>query len=215
MAAAGPPSGNPRSPTVGTRMTASLRPTRIVRAKKHATKGVTVKIAVVYESLYGNTFHIAEAVADGLKGVGEVSLVNVCDADPALAAGLDLLVVGGPTHVHGMSSRLTRKNAAADAEKRGHTAPDVAGMPVRDWLEGLPSGDGRAAAAFDTRADKPKVLVGSAAKGIAKRLRGRGFDVVGEESFLVGGLDGPLQEGEVERARAWAEHLVAVGSRSG
>lgn len=178
-------------------------------------KGATMRIAVVYESLFGNTHHIAEAVADGLKHAGEVALVNVRDAAPELVDGLDLLVVGGPTHVHGMSSRATRKGAAADAEKKGLTKPDIEGAPLRDWLEGLPRAHAQMAAAFDTRIDKPKLLVGSAAKGIAKRLNHAGFKVVGEESFLVSGTDGPLGEGEIDRARSWGKSLVAVPARSG
>jgi Flavodoxin len=180
-----------------------------------AHKGATMNVAVVYESLYGNTGHIAEAVAEGLKHLGEVTLVNVRDAQAKLVDDIDLLVAGGPTHVHGMSSRKTRASAADDAEKRGHTKPDVEGVPLRDWLDALPPVRGVKAAAFDTRADKPKLLVGSAAKGIAKRLAHVGFEVVGEESFLVEGMDGPLAEGEIDRARVWAENLVAVPSRSG
>lgn len=172
-------------------------------------------IAVVYESLYGNTRRIAEAVADGLGEAGEVTIVNVRDATPALLDGMDLLVAGGPTHVHGMSSATTRRGAAADAEKKGHTKPDVEGGPLRDWLDGLSAAPGQRAAAFDTRIDKPKLLVGSAAKGIAKRLDRAGFAMIGEESFLVGGTEGPLDAGELERARAWGKILVAVPTHSG
>ncbi len=60
-----------------------------------------------------------------------------------------------------------------------------------------------AAAAFDTRLGKPKLVTGSAAKGIAKRLRRHGYQVVGEESFIVDEGPGPLHEGEVDRAREW------------
>jgi hypothetical protein len=65
------------------------------------------------------------------------------------------------------------------------------------------------AAAFDTRLPKSKFLTGSAAKGIAKRLSGRGYDVVGEESFLVDDMAGPLHEGELERAREWGRGLAS------
>lgn len=169
-----------------------------------------MRVAVVYESLYGNTRRLAEAIADGLGDAAEVSLVNVREPSPALLADLDLLVAGGPTHVHGMSSRRTRKGAADDAGKRHHTAPDVEGTPLRDWLDGLPQVNGLRAAAFDTRLDKPKFLVGTAAKGVARRLHEQGYEVVGEESFLVGGTEGPLLPDEIARARAWGQTLVAV-----
>lgn len=169
-----------------------------------------MRIAVVYESLYGNTRRIAEAIADGLGDAADVSLVNVREASPAMVADLDLLVAGGPTHVHGTSSRLSRKGAADDADKKRRTPPDVEGAPLRDWLDALPRVDGLRAATFDTRLDKPKLLVGTAAKGVAKRLHQRGYEVVGEESFLVGGTEGPLLPDEIARARAWGQSLVAV-----
>jgi hypothetical protein len=170
-----------------------------------------VRIAVVYESLYGNTRRIAEAIATGLQASGEVSLAEVREASPETVAGADLLVVGGPTHIHGMSSRRSRKGAAEDARtKQGRTEPDVEGPPVREWLDGLARGNRRRAAAFDTRLDRPKLLVGSAEKGIARRLRHLGYDLVAEESFLVADAEGPLLPGEVERAQAWGESLAAV-----
>jgi hypothetical protein len=170
-----------------------------------------VRIAVVYESLYGNTRRIAEAVAEGLRTAAEVSLVEVRDAGPETVASVDLLVVGGPTHIHGMSSRVSRKGAADDARKKeGRTEPHVQGPPLREWLDSLDRARGARAAAFDTRLDKPKLLVGSAAKGIARRLRHLGYELVAEESFLVADAEGPLLPEEVERARAWGESLAAV-----
>ena len=52
-------------------------------------------------------------------------------------------------------------------------------------------------------------MTGSAARGIARRLRHHGYDVIGIESFLVADAEGPLEEGELDRARAWAAGLVA------
>ena len=52
------------------------------------------------------------------------------------------------------------------------------------------------------------MFTGSAAKGIAHRLVSHGYEAVGEESFLVEGTDGPLHEGELERARAWGRQLA-------
>ena len=64
-------------------------------------------------------------------------------------------------------------------------------------------------AAFDTRIDKPKIVTGSAAKGIARRLRRHGYQqVIDPESFLVAGTDGPLLIGEPERARQWGEQVA-------
>jgi hypothetical protein len=63
---------------------------------------------------------------------------------------------------------------------------------------------------FDTRADKPALLVGSAAHGMARRLRHRGYRLVAEpESFFVEGTSGPLEAGELERAAEWAKTVVS------
>jgi hypothetical protein len=163
----------------------------------------------VYESLFGNTHEVAEAVAEGLRPRAEVVVSPVKDAPAGVVAGADLLVVGGPTHVHGMSSRLTRKGALNDATKKGKQLPDVEGPALRDWFDGIGKAASTRAAAFDTRLPSPKLLTGSAARGIAKRLRGHGFDVVGEESFLVEEAEGPPAAGELERAKEWGRTLVA------
>ena len=64
-----------------------------------------MKAVVVYESLYGNTHAVAEAVAEGLRERAEVDVSPVEDSSSGVVEDADLLVVGGPTHVHGMSSR--------------------------------------------------------------------------------------------------------------
>jgi hypothetical protein len=169
-----------------------------------------MKVVVVYESLYGNTRQIAEAVAEGLGEAADVELHPVAETAPADVEGADLLVVGGPTHVHGMSSKRSREGAVEDAKKKpdAQLQPDVSGPALRDWFDGLGTAPGGRAAAFDTRLDKPKVITGSASKGIAQRLRRHGYQVVGDESFIVTGSPGPLLEGERERAREWGKALA-------
>ena len=168
-----------------------------------------MKAVVVYESLYGNTGAVAEAVAEGLGERAEVTLLPVAEADAAALAEADIVVVGGPTHVHGMASKRSREGAVADAEKHGLAPPDVSGPGLAEWFAAVADGGGRPAASFDTRIGKPKFLTGSAAKGIAHRLEQHGYRVVGSESFTVAGTAGPLQAGEAERASAWARGLIA------
>jgi flavodoxin len=169
-----------------------------------------VKAIVVYESMFGNTHRVAEAVAEGLKENAEVSVHPVSEALPDTLAGADLLVVGGPTHIHGMASKMSHKAAADDAEKHPeHTLdPEAEGPVLRDWFDEIGKAKGVRAAAFDTRISKSKLLTGSAAKGIAKRLSRHGYEVVGEESFIVDDMAGPLHEGELERAREWGRGLA-------
>ena len=87
------------------------------------------------------------------------------------------VVVGAPTHMHGLPTSLSRKMAAQASEEEGGPLDPgaTAGPGIRSWLSEQ-SGDGRSAAAFDTRADGRPALTGSAARGIAKRLRKRGFE---------------------------------------
>jgi hypothetical protein len=81
---------------------------------------------------------------------------------------------------------------------------------MREWLDALaPIPRELAAATFDTRIKKAFVP-GSAAHGAEKRLRHLGFHIVVKaESFWVGGTTGPLNEGELARARQWGEQVAA------
>jgi hypothetical protein len=173
---------------------------------RHGTKEADVNALVVYESMYGNTATIGEAIAAALREEGldvEEGLVTRIDA--ARTADFDLLVVGGPTHVHGMSRVSTRK--ATVNEK--NTFPEPTLDPgLREWLARLPEGAGRLAGAFDTRFDKPRFLTGSAARGITHRLKGRGYRFVADpESFFVSN-ENRLLEGEVGRATTWATEIA-------
>ena len=113
--------------------------------------------------------------------------------------------------MHGLSTSLTRNMAARGAEEDEDVAIEsgaAEGPGLREWLKNLEGGGAARAAAFDTRGDAKAALTGSAARGIARRLRRRGYEVVGMESFLVDDTEGPLADGELERARAWANELA-------
>jgi hypothetical protein len=162
---------------------------------------------VISESMYGNTQQVAEAIAEGLAEVAAVDAVEVGSAPTNVPATLDLIVVGGPTHAFGMSRPRTREDAA----KQGHAPLISQGIGVREWLDSLQPIRGVPAAAFDTHVEHPKLLrhVGSAAGSIAKRLHGLGFErTVAPEHFWVSGTEGPLGDGELERAREWGRTLA-------
>lgn len=170
-----------------------------------------MRALVVYESMYGNTHRIADAIGEGLRESFDTEVVSVHDATPAIVVGADLVVVGGPTHTHGMSHDSTREAAVTKAAEPGselHLDPDAVGDGVREWLESLGPMEGRAAA-FDTRVDMPTLLTGQASKGIAKQLRRHGFDVVVDpQSFLVT-KDTHLEPDEQLHARRWGQELAA------
>jgi hypothetical protein len=167
---------------------------------------------IVYESMYGNTHAVAGAgaVAAGLGPQANVD-VRPVHSVPTVPANLDLLIVGGPTHMHGLSTAMSRSMAVTAAkEDAGKIAPGATEQPaLREWLRDLDAPRAAHAAAFDTRGDARAALTGSAARWIARRLRRRGFDVVDRNSFLVADAEGPLEDGELERARAWGATLAS------
>jgi len=171
-----------------------------------------MRAVVVYESMYGNTHLIADAIGAGLGGAFEVTVVPVSRAGPAMLAGADLIVVGGPTHAHGMSRASTRKAAVQAADKPVSPLtiePDATGPGLREWFGSLGPYPVKAAA-FDTRLHGPATLTGRASKGVAHLLRSHGFDVVAEpESFLVTKQD-RLEPQETTRAREWGAKLAAA-----
>jgi len=148
---------------------------------------------VIYDSKYGNTEKIAEAIGRGIGSVSEVrvtSTVEATEALEALASPPDLVLVGGPTQNHGPSAglRLFVQNLPAA----------VRGVPV---------------ACFDTRYRGPMLLMGSAAAGAAKALAKTGAEIVAPpESFFIM-RHGPmpqhtLEAGEITRAEAWGRAIA-------
>lgn len=171
-----------------------------------------MRAVVVYESMYGNTHAIANSVAEGLRDKAcDVVVAPVSRAAEALATPCDLLVVGGPTHVHTLPRPSTRKAAAEAAGKPGSglvMESGAAGPGLREWLHDLPSGNGTMAAAFDTRMEGPVLFTGQASHGIAQRLRHRGYRITGTvQSFLVS-RQNVLDPVQAERARTWGAALA-------
>ena len=169
--------------------------------------------AIVYESLYGNTHAIADAIALGLEGVAEPHVMSVEEAGQTSPAATDLLVVGGPTHIHGMSRKPMWELAVKDAlehPEKGIVPDAAAGGPgLRAWFDSLDKATGKAAA-FDTRLKGNQLVTGHASKGIAKRLKQHGLELIVEPaSFLVDDTN-QLLPGELDRAREWGKTLGAA-----
>lgn len=181
-----------------------------------------MRALVVFESMYGNTHLIADRIADGLRPHFDVTVVSVGDATLELVSGSDVIVVGGPTHAHGLSSRSSRRTAAEAAKKPGSGLildASASGPMLRDWLHTL-DGRGRAAAAFDTRAHAPAALTGRASRGVGRRLRHRGYRLAAHPMSFFVDRHNRLLDGEAERAKSWGGELAAsvstvLGSRVG
>ena len=170
-----------------------------------------MRAVIIYESLFGNTHVIAEAIRRGLEPGNDVTVVPVAGATQELLDGADLVVVGGPTHVHGMSRASTRKSAVEQAHKHdGQPALDAGaeGPGLRDWFGSLGRMNGMAAA-FDTRLAGPAMFTGSAAKGIAKLLERHGFTLIAEAGSFLVTSDNKLRAGEEDRAKEWGQALAA------
>ncbi|TDW24397.1 flavodoxin family protein [Kribbella kalugense] len=174
----------------------------------------TVRALIVYESMFGNTERVAQAIRDGLRGSLPADMVPVYQAPSAIPADVRLLVVGGPTHAFSMSRVTTRQEAWKQADV---VMPIEVG--IREWLSvlGIDTQDasGRPAsrlevATFDTRIAKGRRLPGSAARAAAKVLRRMGFRLTSSASFFVDETTGPISEVEVERARHWGEELGSI-----
>jgi flavodoxin len=155
---------------------------------------------IVYDSQFGNTKRIAQAIGEALETSGAVHVLHVADVTPQRLENLDTLIVGSPTQ----RFRPT--------------------LPITTFLKSLPAGSlkGVRAAAFDTRLTLEEIeshgvlaffvrIFGYAAKPIASLLQKKGGDLVlPPEGFYVEGMEGPLVDGELERAKARANEFLDV-----
>lgn len=168
-----------------------------------------MRAVVVYESMYGNTHTIAEALGDGLSWVFDTSVVAADCATTDLISKADLVAVGAPTHAHSLPRAATRK-AAIDAAREKAMALDASAQRagVREWFIDVGAHPHAIALAFDTRLAMPASITGRAGRGIARRLRRCSFaDVRDAGSFFVD-KNNVLLAGETERAAAWGRAFV-------
>jgi flavodoxin I len=145
-----------------------------------------MKALVVYDSVYGNTEKIAKSIGGAITG--DVKVLRAREASPFELKSLDLLIVGSPTY-------------------GGRPTP-----PMKDFLNGASQAaiNGVKVATFDTRMTTRAVKIfGYAAGRIAGNLKKKGAIIVASpEGFFVTGSEGPLKEGEQERAAGWAKEIV-------
>jgi flavodoxin I len=151
-----------------------------------------MKALVVYDSLYGNTEKIAKAIGEAI----EAKTLKVSEANLSELASFNLLIVGSPVQ----GGRATKA--------------------VQDFLGKIPANALKNVniASFDTRfSPKEKgfgirILIkvfGYAAGRIAQSLQSKGGHLVTQpEGFIVEGKEGPLREGELERAAQWGKEIV-------
>ena len=157
-----------------------------------------MKALVVYESFFGNTEKIAQAIGKGLDPQDQVAVRRVGEVKPEHLIGLTVLAVGSPTRAfHEVPSisaflRTMGKNSLNDVKVAAFdtriATQDIKAAPLRFLVN----------------------LFGYAAKPIAKKLAKKGGQPTAEpEGFLVGNTEGPLKDGELERAAEWGRRLTA------
>ena len=146
-----------------------------------------MKALVLYDSQYGDTEHIAQAIANALGEFGEVRAVRLDPAQPVEVQGLDVFIVGSPT-------QGWRPTPAIQTFLEGTSSEELGGL---------------GGACFDTRFRLLRFMTGSAAKVMAAKLREKGVSLlVPPVSFFVKGTEGPLRDGELDRAAVWARMLM-------
>lgn len=176
-----------------------------------AVGGQRMSALVVYESMYGNTGSIARAIAEGIEKVMPVTVVNVNHALASSLLAIDLLVVGAPTHVHGLSRPNSRAAAISSASAALPLDIDAVGTGVREWLAGIET-SARCFATFDTRVDMPRWMTGAAAPVISRLLRLQGLEAITTpEDFLVTD-ETRLVSTELARAQQWGCELAHTAS---
>lgn len=156
-----------------------------------------MKTLIVYDSVFGNTEKIAKAIGDSLVSQKNVVVLSVNNIKPEDLKGVTNLFVGSPT--------------------RGFKPT----MPIVKFLINIPANGlkGVNVAAFDTRVNAVDVnskvlngfvkIFGYAAKPIADKLLKKGGNlIIPPEGFYVKGSEGPLKEGELERAADWAKSAI-------
>jgi flavodoxin len=146
-----------------------------------------MNVTILCDSKFGNTMQLAQSMGAALSEAHTVAL-RTAEEGIGEAAGVDVLLVGGPTHAHGASE------------------------PLKEALSAIPSAalKGVQVATFDTRFQMARLLTGSAASSVIKALKRAGAAVVAPpESFFVTRESPPvLLPGEIDRAKAWARAVV-------
>ena len=157
-----------------------------------------MKALIIYDSFFGNTEQIAQAIGHALGSPTEVEILRVSHVEPQQLTG-KLIIVGSPT-------RGFRPTPAINKLLGRIPANGLKGVKV---------------AAFDTRISVDNIespllhilvkLFGYAAKPIAEKLKKKqGELTVPPEGFYVEGTEGPLKNGELERAAEWARQILAT-----
>jgi len=160
-----------------------------------------MKALVVYDSVFGNTEQIAGAIGNALGSQEEVETLRVGDVKPEQLTGLQLLIVGSPTRGFKPTPAIT--SLLKSIPKNGLRGVRVAAFDTRFTVDEIESSVWILRILIN--------IFGYAAKPISDRLEKKGGELAASpEGFFVVGTEGPLKEGELERAADWAKQILAT-----
>jgi flavodoxin len=158
-----------------------------------------MKALVIYDSFFGNTEKVAKAIGSALGDPKGVIACRVDEANRDLLKGLDLLIVGSPTRAFSPSPAI--KTFIKSIPGKSLEGVKVTAFDTRMKIDEKTPGILRFFAGIFGYADKP--ILGSLVK------KG-GNEAVPSEGFFVVGSEGPLADGELERAAEWAKKITKV-----
>jgi len=158
-----------------------------------------MKALVIYDSFFGNTEKVAQAIGAALGAPDDVTVVKVADANLQQLQGVQLLIVGSPTRAFRPSPDTMRFLASIPAN--GLQGIKVAAFDTRMIVDDKTPGFLRLMAKWFGYADKT----------IAKKLLQKGGQpTLPSAGFFVLNSEGPLKEGELERAAEWAKKILVA-----
>lgn len=146
-----------------------------------------MRIQVIYSAPCENMDQLARVIAKALTPSGTVRLASVSQLVGAELYGIDLLVVGCPTPLHGLNPAM------------------------RFWLDDLPQEmlHGLPVATFYLTCRNAHLLNVPAAQSLAQRLQRAGARlIVPPESFFVASGQACLELAEGERAVYWVHQML-------
>ncbi|HPF18845.1 MAG: flavodoxin domain-containing protein [Eubacteriales bacterium] len=157
-----------------------------------------MSVVIVYDSVFGNTEKIAEFIAEVFRQKHEVHLLHVSELNADVMKNAELFIAGSPTRAFAPTKNMVKalKNLKTNDQKHLYGA------------------------VFDTRMDIQNSNIrilkflekrkGYAADTMEKILKEKGIPFIcGHEGFFVTESEGPLMEGETQRAKTWAGKIEA------
>jgi flavodoxin len=160
-----------------------------------------MNILIVYDTVFGNTGKIAQAMGDALKSKSFVRVIPVADFTPIQLAETDLLILGSPTRGFRATPALMELISAIPLE--AIKGKKVAVFDTRIVLKDIKNGIFRFIVKTGGFATK-KMAAALKAKEAVQIVEPEGFFVGGEQENTV------LNEGELDRAAKWAEQLLPL-----